>query len=117
MQHSAPNDMVAREWLNGFILTRRGADLLHHIGPGREAIVEMFLTLLATEPDTFVIKKHGRAVAEEVLRKAREVLDGKKVLETLDAEFIAAGINPGSLADITIAAIYIALSEGWEWDS
>jgi Triphosphoribosyl-dephospho-CoA synthetase len=117
MQHSAPNDMVAREWLNGFVLTRRGADLLHQIGPGREAIVEMFLTLLATEPDTFVIKKHGRAVAEEVLEKAREVLDGKKVLETLDAEFIAAGINPGSLADITIAAIYIALSEGWEWDS
>ena len=63
MQHSAANDMVAREWINGFMLTRRGADILHQIGPGREAIVEMFLTLLATEPDTFIIKKHGRAVA------------------------------------------------------
>lgn len=117
MQHSAPNDMVAREWINGFALTRRGADLLHQIGPGRAGIVGMFLTLLATEPDTFIVKKHGRAVAEEVLLKARDVLDGKKVLETLDAEFIAAGINPGSIADITIAAIYVALSEGWAWDS
>ena len=77
----------------------------------------MFLTLLATEPDTFIIKKHDRAVAEETLTKAREVLDGRRVLETFDAECIEAGINPGSIADITIAAIFIALGEGWEWDS
>ena len=109
--------MVAREWINGFMLTRRGADILHQIGPGREAIVEMFLTLLATEPDTFIIKKHGRAVAEKTMIKAREVLDGRRVLETFDAECIEVGINPGSIADITIAAIFIALGEGWEWDS
>ena len=77
----------------------------------------MFLTLLATEPDTFIIKKHGRAVAEQTMEKAREVLDGRRVLETFDAECIEAGINPGSIADITIAAIFIALGEGWEWDS
>src|SRR5208283_3926568 len=46
MQYSAANDMVAREWINGFMLTRRGADILHQIGPGRGAVVEMFLTLL-----------------------------------------------------------------------
>jgi triphosphoribosyl-dephospho-CoA synthase len=117
MQHSAPNDMVAREWINGFMLTRRGADILHQVGPGRQGIVEMFLTLLATEPDTFIIKKHGRAVAEQTMERAREVLDGRRVLETFDAECIGAGINPGSIADITIAAIFIALGEGWEWDS
>ena len=117
MQHSAPHDMVAREWINGFALTRRGADILRQIGPGRGAIVEMFLTLLATEPDTFIIKKHGREVAEQTMELARQVLDGKKVLETFDAECIEAGINPGSIADITIAAIFIALGEGWEWDS
>ena len=59
-------------------------------GPGRGAIVEMFLTLLATEPDTFIIKKHGRAVAEQTMTKAREVLDGRRVLETFDAECIDA---------------------------
>ena len=34
MRHSATNDMVAREWVTGFPLTRRGADLLKHYGPG-----------------------------------------------------------------------------------
>jgi len=117
MQHSAANDMVAREWVTGFPLTRRGADLLRQSGPGRESIVQMFLALLATEPDTFIVKKHGRDVALETMRKAQEVLNGARPVETLDEECIALDINPGSIADITIAAIFVALGEGWEWDS
>ena len=117
MHHSAKNDMVAREWVTGFPLTRRAADLLKSFGPGRDAIVQMFLTLLATEPDTFIVKKHGREVAERVISKAGLVLSGSLSPETFDAECISKGINPGSIADITIAAIYIALSEGWEWES
>jgi triphosphoribosyl-dephospho-CoA synthase len=117
MAHSAPNDMVAREWVMGFPLTRRGADLLKQYGPGRGSIGKMFLTLLASEPDTFIIKKHGRAVAEQTMAKAREVLDGVRSVEDLDAECIALNINPGSIADITIAAIFVALGEGWSWDS
>ena len=117
MQHSAANDMVAREWVAGFPLTRRGADLLKQFGPGRQAIVYTFLTLLASEPDTFIIKKHGLAVAHETLLTAREVLDGKHLLEVFDADCIERDINPGSIADIVIASIYIALGEGWSWDS
>jgi triphosphoribosyl-dephospho-CoA synthase len=117
MRHSAPHDMVAREWLTGFSLTRRGADLLREYGPGRKSIGKMFLTLLASEPDTFIIKKHGRTVAEQTLQKAREVLDGVRSLEAFDEECIALDINPGSTADITIAALFVALGEGWSWDS
>ena len=117
MQHSAAHDMVAREWVLGFPLTRRGADLLKHFGMGRQAIVQMFVTLLAQEPDTFIVKKHGTIVAQETMRKARDVLDGKETLANFDQDCIDRNINPGSIADITIAAIYIALSEGWEWDS
>ena len=116
MQHSAVNDMVAREWVTGFPLTRRGADLLKQFGPGRQAIVNTFLTLLASEPDTFIIKKHGTAVAQETVLFAREVLDGKRSLEDFDADCIERGINPGSTADIIIASIFIALGEGWQWD-
>ena len=116
MQHSAVNDMVAREWVAGFPLTRRGADLLKQFGPGRQAIVNTFLTLLASEPDTFIIKKHGIAVARETVLLAREVLDGKRSLEDFDADCIEQGINPGSTADIIIASIFIALGEGWQWD-
>ena len=117
MQHSASNDMVAREWVNGFALVRRGADLLKQIGPGRQAIVDTFLTLLATEPDTFIIKKHGLEVARETMIRARNVLDGKLGIREFDEDCIQRDINPGSIADITIASIYIALGEGWSWDS
>jgi triphosphoribosyl-dephospho-CoA synthase len=117
MQHSAANDMVAREWVTGFPLTRRGADLLIQSGPGRQAIVTTFLTLLASEPDTFIIKKHGMEVAREIMATAREVIDGRHSLEAFDADCIARDINPGSTADIVIASIFIALGEGWSWDS
>jgi len=86
-------------------------------GPGRDAIVKTFLSLLATEPDTFIIKKHGPGIAMEIMMAAREVLEGKRTAEDLDAECIRRSINPGSIADIVIAAIYIALGEGWSWDS
>ena len=117
MQHSAANDMVAREWLTGFPLTRRGADLLKENGPGRESIVRTFLTLLATEPDTFIVKKHGIDVARETMMAARNVLEGKRSAEDLDKECIRREINPGSIADIIIASLFIALGEGWSWDS
>ena len=116
MQHSAPNDMVAREWVTGFPLSRRGADLLKELGPGRKSIVGMFLTLLASEPDTFIVKKHGIEIARETMMRARDVLDGKLSVESLDADLLQRDINPGSIADITIAAIYLALGEGWSWD-
>jgi len=117
MQHSAAHDMVAREWVTGFSLVRHGADLLKNIGPGRQSIVDMFLTLLATEPDTFIIKKHGLEVARETMLRARDVLDGKLPVQQFDEDCIRRDINPGSIADITIASIYIALGEGWSWDS
>ncbi len=117
MRHSAPNDLVAREWTSGFALTRRAADLLHSSGTGRDAIVRMFMTLLATETDTFIVKKHGSAVAEEVRRRAEEVLERNLDAGDLDEWCIEREINPGSIADIAIAAIYVAQGEGWVWDS
>jgi triphosphoribosyl-dephospho-CoA synthase len=116
MEHSKEHDMVAREWVAGFPLTRVAADLLHASGCGRQAVVEAFLRFLSREIDTFIVKEHGPLVAEEVRRRARDLLEGKGDLAAFDAECIARGINPGSIADIIIAGIYIALGEGWEWD-
>jgi len=116
MDHSKEHDMVAREWVNGFHLTRKAADQLHRVGCGRKGVVETSLRLLSTETDTFIVKEHGPLVAEEVRRRAAEVLGGRGDLAAFDSECIARGINPGSTADIIIAAIYIALGEGWEWD-
>lgn len=117
MNHSAVNDMVAREWIAGFPLTRKGADLLIAHGPGRDSIVFTFLTLLSSEADTFIIKKHGKEIARHTMLHAREVLEGTRDLMAFDEQCITAGVNPGSIADIIIASIYIALGEGWQWDS
>jgi len=116
MLYSAPRDMVAREWVSGFQMTRKGADFLHSAGCGRQGIVAAYLSLLSLEPDTFVIKKHGPEVAGTTMRKAREVIEGIRDLQAFDQECIEKRINPGSTADIVIAAIYVALGEGWEWD-
>ncbi len=116
MKYSSGVDMVAREWVNGYALTRKGADLLKQHGCGRKSITATFLDMLATEPDTFIIKKFGRDIALEVMSLAQEVEKGTITLELLDQRLISKGINPGSLADILIASIYVALGEGWEWD-
>lgn len=116
MAYSAPLDMVAGEWVSGFVLTRKTADLLKEDGRGREAISSVFLWLLAKEPDTFIAKKFGRERAERVRDQAIQVLAGQVSHEEFDEYCLRESINPGSLADIMIAGIYIALGEGWEWD-
>ena len=115
MAYSAPKDMVAREWSNDFALTRKAADYLEE-GAGRQAIVQAFLRLLSEEIDTFVMKKHGTEVAEWTRREAGAVLAGRRSLEAFDEECLERGINPGSIADLIIAGIYVALGEGWQWD-
>ncbi len=117
MNHSSANDMIAREWINGFKKIRVGADLLKKNGSGRNSIVLTFLDLLADEPDSFIVKKHGLDVAEKTMEKAREVRNGSQNLAIFDRACIDAGINPGSTADILIGALYVALGEGWQWDS
>jgi triphosphoribosyl-dephospho-CoA synthase len=117
MAHSAGIDMVAREWTNGFSLTRKAADLLTASGPGREAIVSTYLRMLADMPDTFIAKKLGDNVAQSVSRRAGEVLSGDLSIQAFDEECLSLGANPGSTADIIIAAIYTSLGEGWQWES
>ena len=117
MAHSAERDMVAREWTNGFALCSLGAQVLEKDPEPRTAVRRLFLSLLATELDTFIVKKHGLALAEETRVRARAVLEGHQPIAALDAWCIEHDINPGSLADIMIGAIYLALEGGWAWDS
>ncbi|GAB7015812.1 triphosphoribosyl-dephospho-CoA synthase [Methanogenium cariaci] len=117
ISYSAPGDMVCREWSNGFALSRRVADYLLSAPNGKQAIVRAFFSLLESEPDTFIIKKLGREAAEWTMARAQEVCRGIYAAEEFDEECLERGINPGSIADITIAGIYLALREGWDWES
>lgn len=116
MSFSAENDMVAREWVNGFALTREAANRLLQLKGGAASIPQMFLSMLSEFPDTFVAKKFGWTKAEELCTLAKQVKAGSMSLEELDNLCLKEGMNPGSLADICIAGIFTALLEGWEWD-
>ncbi len=120
-----PEDRVgdgnAREWVNGFERSFRAAEsLLADEGPVLDRVVRVFLKLLAEEPDTLVAINHGESVAREVSDRAdvvaRAFADSDtgdfSTVDQLAEEWVDAGYNPGTTADITAAALFIALERG-----
>ncbi|GAB7094597.1 triphosphoribosyl-dephospho-CoA synthase [Halolamina litorea] len=114
MAASAPADGVAAEWTAGFERTfAAAASLLDADGPLSERVPTVFLDLLAAEPDSLIAKRHGESVAAEVTERAAELqgADPEAVTEWAD-ELVADGINPGTTADVTAAALFVALERG-----
>ena len=120
-------DAIAREYATDFATTFEiGAPGLHRaLSDGlawREAIVEVYLALLAAAPDTHIARKLGTEAALTVQRRARAVLDaggvrtaaGRDATAALDRELRdeANTLNPGATADLTGAAIHVVLVEG-----
>jgi len=115
MALSADRDGVAAEWCSGFERSFEAAAwLLEDGGPIYRRASRAFLRLLAAEPDTFVATRNGEAAAEEATRRAQAVLDGEADAESLAEEFVARDINPGTTADITAGALFVALERGLE---
>jgi triphosphoribosyl-dephospho-CoA synthase len=125
MERSAdpPADRIAdgnaREWVTGFERSFRAADaLLAAEGPVGDRTARLFLELLAGRPDTLIATQHGPEVAHGVSRRAAETarqvnVDGDlTAAEELAESFVDAGYNPGTTADLTAAALFIALQRG-----
>jgi len=118
-----PDDGVAdgnaREWTTGFERAFDAADrLLADEGPIGDRTARVFVELLAEEPDTLVAITHDEPTARNVSDRAAEVADkvaasdGRSAAEGLAEEFVDAGYNPGTTADLTAAALFIALERG-----
>jgi len=131
-------DRNAREWVEGFPRTFRAAGWIERdAGPLTDRAARAFLGLLAAGPDTLVATTHDPAVAREASERAAELLGGPDgrvealsgvgaiddaavheadlgAAEAVAADFVDAGINPGTTADITCAALYVALRRGAE---
>lgn len=116
MEYSSENDMVAREWINGFALTKVFSEKLLSRNGGTADIPKVFIEMMAEYPDTFIAKKFGAEVSKDVVTLAKKVVDGETDIKDFDEFCIREGINPGSLADICIAGIFTALLGGWKWD-
>ncbi|MEF8778474.1 MAG: triphosphoribosyl-dephospho-CoA synthase [Natronomonas sp.] len=115
MELSAERDGVAAEWVSGFERSFEAATwLCSDDGPIYRRAARVFLRLLAAEPDTFVVTRNGEATAREATRRARAALEGTEDPEALAKEFVERDINPGTTADLTAAALFIALESGLE---
>jgi triphosphoribosyl-dephospho-CoA synthase len=112
MRDSADHDGNAREWVDGFPRTFAAAEsLLDRDGPLSERVAWTFLDLLAEEPDTLIRTQHGEETAREIQQRAGEI-DSLTAAEEWAEELTAEGINPGTTADLTAAAIFVALQRG-----
>jgi triphosphoribosyl-dephospho-CoA synthase len=130
MALAAERDAVAREYVTDFALTFEvGAPAIRSAREQglawTDVAVEAYLRLLDAAPDTHIARKLGRAEAELVSRRAREVLkeggtrtaEGRRALGMLDDELRDARNrrNPGTTADLTCGALFVVILEGG-WD-
>ena len=131
MALAADRDRIARQYRDGF------ADLfdlapptlppeflraagLYHTAPETSVVVavqSLYLTLLGAWPDSHIVRKHGPTVAHNVMTAAQRFLLQSGPLGTpaadaavaaWDQSLKAAGINPGTTADFTVAALWVA---------
>jgi triphosphoribosyl-dephospho-CoA synthase len=117
-------DSVAREYTTDFELSFEIGlpalnDALRQGLTFSNAVVHSFLKILSATPDTLVARKRGIESAREISRRASETLakggvftaHGRAALAELDRDLRdpAHTLNPGATADLTAAAIFLAL--------
>ena len=106
-------DGNAAEWTSGFPRTFREAERIRaDDGPVPDRASRAFIRLLAGRVDGFVRDTVGPEAAREATRRAQACLRGAEDPERLADEFVERDINPGTTADITCAALYVALERG-----
>jgi triphosphoribosyl-dephospho-CoA synthase len=119
-------DSIAREYVTGYKITFEiGLPALKE-GQSQnagfpDAIVQTFMTILSRVPDTLIARKRGIDAAHQVSQMAAEVLakggtlkpEGRMALIEMDKALRDPNhtLNPGTTADLTAAAVYLALLE------
>ncbi len=126
MALAAERDLIARQYANGFheVLhdgvpaLRLGLEQTRYL---ENAIIYGHLHLLASYPDSLIVRKRGLAEAEEAGRRARSVLalgwptggESQQALNEFDRWLRADGHgrNPGTTADLVTACLFVLLRE------
>ena len=131
MALAADRDSIARQYRDGYTgLFELGLPPLSSIlsslaiGPDgsvppavTNAVQRVYLAFLAAWPDSHIVRKHGGALAHSVMRSAQgwqaraqagEPLDAAPDFAAWDLELKATGLNPGTSADLTVAALFVA---------
>ncbi|MEO5733164.1 MAG: triphosphoribosyl-dephospho-CoA synthase [Rubrivivax sp.] len=127
---AADRDRIARQYRDGYAeIFDQALQLLHCNLPGAsttrqppdaattDAVQALYLHWLATGPDSHIVRKHGIAVAQAVMHTAQQwrargaaaaPLDADPAFAAWGAALVRDGLNPGTSADLTVAALMLA---------
>ncbi len=131
MALAADRDLVARQYRDGFgdLLGLGLASLpagFSPLAPTADALPDaatvaavqrLYLRLLASLPDSHIVRKHGEAVAHNVMSSAQpwlrraeagEPLDADPAFTAWDRNLKSRAVNPGTTADFTVATLLLA---------
>jgi triphosphoribosyl-dephospho-CoA synthase len=121
MALAATRDQIAYQYVSGYaaVLDMAAAFAkLRRAGATREdAVTATYLHQLASQPDTHIARTHGEAVATQVSQQARDAIAGMPApphwmpahirrLAVLHDALLARRINPGTTADLVVAAVF-----------
>jgi triphosphoribosyl-dephospho-CoA synthase len=127
MALAADRDLVARQYADGYqeVFNEALPALKLALAPGHSvesATVTAHLTVLARHPDSLIARKAGLRTAEDVSRRAANVLaagwpdrpPAVRMCVEYDEWLRDPGrrLNPGTTADLVTAALYAALRDG-----
>lgn len=117
MQLASENDMVARQYVDGYVQIFSAAIPLYHALCQRWqrpawALTAVYLYWLSSVPDSHIARKYGAATAEEVQQLATTHYQAFQALENpkhympdllqWDAVLKQNKLNPGTSADLTV---------------
>jgi triphosphoribosyl-dephospho-CoA synthase len=121
MGDAAARDRIARQYVTTYEdifslgLPALAAGRRRH-ADARWSTLAVYLTFLATAPDTHIVRKFDMGVAEAVRREAADwrdafaaARDPEEIADSLldwDAALKSRGINPGTSADLTVATLF-----------
>lgn len=119
MAEAADRDMIAAQYVSNFrdvfVTGLSALEKAHACGLKPPWLaVAVFLTFLATFPDSHILRKHGSAIASDTQRQASAMLSllqrkGEDSLEELlvfDEQLKLQRRNPGTSADLTAATLF-----------
>jgi triphosphoribosyl-dephospho-CoA synthase len=121
MREAADRDRIALQYVSRFSdVFETGMQTLHDARlkrwPAPWPVASVYLAFLANFPDSHIARKHGPAAAASVQIEAREArgslaenADPGAALPELmafDRRLKAAGFNPGTSADLTVATLF-----------
>jgi triphosphoribosyl-dephospho-CoA synthase len=120
MEQAAPRDRISQQYASGFSGVFEAAEDLGFAripaddGAARTAAIQrVFLGVLGRWPDSHIVRKHGEAVAQNVMSAAHRWQSHSApgldpAYAAWDESLKAAALNPGTTADLTVAAIFVA---------